>query len=174
MPFKMTEAIEILERTPQTLKHLLSGLSEGWLTCNEGEETWNAQEVIDHLIEGEKTNWMTRLTFISNEGGSNKPFPAFDRYSHLGRTSEESIEDKLLEFDMLRTRNITGLKELMDSEAKLEQTGTHLAFGTVTASELIATWAVHDLTHIAQIVRIMAKRYDSDVGPWKEYLGILK
>jgi hypothetical protein len=173
MSFKMTEAIEILERTPQTLKHLLSGLSDGWLNCNEGAETWNAKEVIDHLIEGEKHNWMARLTFILNEG-EHKPFPAFNRYSHLGRAPEESIEEKLVEFNLLRTHNLTKLKRIIDSEAKLEQTGTHPAFGTVAASELIATWAVHDLTHIAQIVRIMAKRYDSDVGPWKEYLGILK
>ncbi|MDG0874244.1 DinB family protein [Paenibacillus thiaminolyticus] len=173
MSFKMTEAIEVLERTPQTLECFLSGLSEGWLQGNEGDGTWNASEVIEHLIEGEKQNWMPRLEFILREG-EGTPFPPFDRYSHLHDKHERSMEHKLLEFRSIRAQNIGRLKELMETEAQLELSGFHPAFGVVKIRELIATWAVHDLTHMAQIVRVMAKRYSTDVGPWIEYLGILK
>lgn len=172
MNFSMKEAIEVLERTPQTLEHFLSGLSEGWLQCNEGEGTWNATEVIEHLIEGEKHNWLPRLEMILQEGES-KPFPPFDRFSHLQETSERSIEQKLLEFKTIRAQNITTLQTLIDPELHLELTGSHPAFGQVKLRELLATWVAHDLTHITQIVRVMAERYRTDVGPWSEYLGIL-
>jgi hypothetical protein len=173
MHFNMKEAIEVLERTPQTLEYFLSGLSEGWIRCNEGEGTWNVLEVIEHLIEGEKSNWITRVEFILQEGIS-QPFPSFDRYSHLNEMSEWSIDQKLLEFKVIRTQNISKLKVLIDPELHLELTGSHPVFGAVKIRELLSTWVVHDLTHIAQIVRVIAERYRADVGPWKEYLGILK
>jgi hypothetical protein len=173
MNFNIEEAIEVLERTPRTLASFLSGLSEGWLQCNEGEGTWNASEVIEHLIEGEKTNWIPRLEFILQEGES-QPFPPFDRFSHLKGKTERSIEEKLLEFKTLRAQNITKLKVLIEPELHLELTGSHPAFGQVKLRELLSAWVVHDLTHIAQIVRVMAERYRADVGPWIEYLGILK
>jgi hypothetical protein len=173
MDFKVKEAIEVLERTPQTLECFLAGLSNSWLECNEGEGTWNVTEVIEHLIEGEKNNWIPRLEWILQEGGS-KPFPPFDRYSHLNQRSEQSIESKLQEFITIRTLNISKLKDLVEPGVHLDRTGTHPALGIVKVSELLATWAVHDLTHIAQIVRVMAVRYSADVGPWKDYLGILQ
>lgn len=173
MNFHLKEAIEVLERTPQTLEYFLSGLSDGWLQCNEGKGTWNATEVIEHLIEAEKNNWIPRLEFILQEG-ENNPFPAFDRYAHLHDKSKKSIEQKLLDFKTIRTRNIDKLKMLIESKSHLELTGFHPAFGVVKARELISTWVVHDLTHIAQIVRVMAERYRADVGPWIAYLGILK
>jgi hypothetical protein len=173
MNFTMKEAIEVLERTPQSLEYFLSGLSGGWLQCNEGEGTWNVSEVIEHLIEAEKNNWIPRLEMILQEGES-KPFPPFDRYAHLNEKSKESIEQKLLEFKTIRTHNITKLKVLIQPELHLEWTGSHPAFGAVKVRELLSTWVVHDLTHMAQIVRVMAERYRADVGPWKEYLGILK
>ncbi|USG68102.1 DinB family protein [Brevibacillus ruminantium] len=172
MNFQLAEAVEVLERTPQSLESLLSGLSEGWLHCNEGEGTWTVTEVIDHLIESEKTNWIPRLEMILQDG-ERTPFPPFDRFSHLKEPSETSIEQKLLSFQTLRSENISKLKELVQPELHLELTGTHPAFGVVKLSELLATWVVHDLTHMAQIVRVMAVRYRTDVGPWKEYLGIL-
>ncbi|TMV49678.1 DinB family protein [Paenibacillus mesophilus] len=172
MNFNLKEAIEVLERTPQSLELFASGLSDGWLQCNEGEGTWNVAEVIDHLIEGEKHNWIPRLEFLLQEGES-KPFPPFDRYAHLNESSERSIEQKLLELKTIRARNIAKLKALVESEAHLELTGSHPAFGTVKARELLSTWVVHDLTHMAQIVRVMAERYRADVGPWKQYLGLL-
>ncbi|SFA73129.1 DinB superfamily protein [Cohnella sp. OV330] len=171
MIFDMEEAVAILSRTPQTLASLLSGLPEGWVSCNEGEGTWNADEVVGHLIEGEKTNWIPRLAFILREGES-KPFPAFDRHAHLNAESR-TTERKLEEFAGLRTRSIESLRALIDRDELLERTGSHPAFGTVKARELVSAWVVHDLTHLAQIVRTMAQRYKSDVGPWVQYLGIL-
>ncbi|MFZ3579496.1 DinB family protein [Virgibacillus sp. DJP39] len=173
MNFNLNEAIEILDRTPKTLDYFLSGLSDQWLQCNEGEETWNVYEVIDHLIEGEKNNWIPRLEAILQEGDS-KLFPPFDRYSHLNRNTVEPIKRRLLEFSSIRKLNTTKLTILVEPELHLERTGVHPAFGSVKLRELLSTWVVHDLTHISQIVRIMAERYRDDVGPWKEYLGILK
>lgn len=173
MNFKLDEAIEILERTPLTLEQFLSGLSEEWVHCNEGEGTWNAFEVINHLIEAEKHNWLLRLEVMLQEG-ENKSFPPFDRYSHLKQTNETSIQHKLIEFKNLRLENIKKLKNLIGNEENLEMTASHPEFGVVKVRELISTWTVHDLTHIAQIVRVMANRYQTDVGPWQEYLGILK
>lgn len=173
MNFTMKEAIEVLERTPRALDFFLSGLSEGWLRCNEGEGTWNASEVVDHLIEGEKTNWIPRLEFLLREGDS-KPFPPFDRFAHLKEGAANTIEQKLHAFKTIRTQNIAKLRELIGSDERLERTGFHPAFGAVKARELISTWVAHDLTHMAQIVRVMAERYRADVGPWVQFLGILK
>lgn len=175
MNFNLKEAIEVLERTPGTIEHFLTGLSQGWLQCHEGEGTWNVAEVVDHLIEGEITNWIPRLEIILGDD-ENKTFPEFDRFSHLKRNSERTMEEKLAEFKHLRSENVLKLKGLLgsDAESKLEMTGTHPAFGEVKLRELISTWVVHDLTHIAQIVRVMAKRYREDVGPWVAYLGVLK
>ncbi|CAH0121904.1 hypothetical protein PAE9249_04439 [Paenibacillus sp. CECT 9249] len=173
MNFHMNEAIEVLERTPQTLEYFLTGLSDGWLQCNEGEGTWNVTEVIEHLIEGEKNNWIPRLEWILKVG-EDQPFPPFDRYAHLQESSDRSTAQRLLEFKTIRAQNIAKLKELVDPESHLELTGSHPAFGVVKVRELLSTWVAHDLTHIAQIVRVMAKRYKADVGPWIEYLGILK
>jgi len=173
MNFNLLEAIEVLERTPKSLEAFLSGLSESWLQCNEGEGTWNATEVVEHLIEAEKTNWIPRLETILKHG-ENKPFPDFDRFSHLKEKPQGTIKDKLMEFKTLRNENIAKLRSLVQLEAEFELTGIHPAFGAVKLRELISTWVVHDLTHIAQIVRVMAKRYSKDVGPWVEYLSILK
>lgn len=173
MNFKLEEAIEILERTPKSLETFLSGLSEGWLQCNEGEGTWNAQEVIGHLIEAEKNNWIPRLETIL-QAGEDKSFPPFDRFAHLRQMSESSLDQKFLEFKVIRSENIATLKSLENLETHFELTGIHPEFGPVKLRELLSTWVVHDLTHIAQIVRIMAERYRQDVGPWAEYLGVLK
>ncbi|WP_430786666.1 DinB family protein [Virgibacillus flavescens] len=173
MNFNLNEAIEILERTPATLEQLLSGLSEGWLQCNEGDGTWNTYEVIDHLIECEKNNWIPRLESILNEGEP-KQFPPFDRYAHLKNKTKLSIDQRLADIKAIRTQNISTIEELIDPNVHLEQKGLHPAFGAVKVRELLSTWAVHDLTHINQIVRIMAERYRLDVGPWQDYLGILK
>ncbi|MFB5660955.1 DinB family protein [Alteribacillus sp. HJP-4] len=172
MNFTMEEAIEILERTPNALEGLLSGVSEGWIECREGKDTWNAADVVEHLIEAEKYNWIPRMEFLLKEG-EQKPFPAFDRFSHLEKPARP-IEQQLLEFKSVRAQNLARLKELIDPAVHLELTGFHPAFGAVKGRELISTWVVHDLTHLAQITRVMAKRYREDVGPWEEYLGILK
>ncbi|WP_335871134.1 DinB family protein [Bacillus sp. 2205SS5-2] len=173
MNFNISEAMEILERTPQSLKYLLSGLSEEWLETNEGEGTWTVIEVIDHLIEAEKTNWIPRIEMILNED-SDSVFPPFDRFSHLKDHLESTLEQKFMKFKALRKRNLQVLKELIDQEINFEHRAIHPALGVVTLRELLSTWVVHDLTHTSQIVRVMAMRYSDDVGPWKEYLRILK
>ncbi|MED1798544.1 DinB family protein [Brevibacillus porteri] len=172
MNFNLDEAIEVLERMPQALESLLTGLSDGWLLHNEGDGTWHTTEVIEHLTLAEKTNWLPRLEIILQKGES-KPFPPFDRYAHLQEASVRSLEQKLLEFKTIRAENIARLRTLVEPEKHLELTGLHPAFGVVKVRELLSTWVVHDLTHTAQIVRVMAKRYTTDVGPWSEYLGIL-
>jgi hypothetical protein len=173
MNMKLEEAIEVLVRTPQMLDVFLSGLSKPWLNGDEGEGTWNVSEVVEHLIEAEKTNWIPRLEMMLTPD-ENKPFPPFDRYSHLRAQSERTIEESLLEFKRLRITNVEKLQALVIPEVHFDWTGSHPAFGEVKIRELLSTWVVHDLTHIAQIVRVMAVRYKEDVGPWKEYLGILK
>lgn len=171
MNFDLNEAVNLLERTPQTLTSFLSGLSEGWLTCYEGENTWNVSQIIDHLIEGEKHNWIPRLEYILREG-ERQNFPAFDRFSHL-EAQERPIETKLEEFKTVRAQSLTQLKKRVDPNLHLEIMGSHPAFGQVKVRELLSAWVVHDLTHLSQIVRVMANRYKDDVGPWIEYLGIL-
>lgn len=173
MNFNIHEAIEILERTPQTLELFLSDLSDAWLQCNEGEGSWNATQVIDHLIEGERTNWIPRLECILQEG-ENQVFPPFDHFAHLKESASSSLEAKFLEFKSIRSENITIIKNLIVHDDQLQLTGLHPEFGKVKARELISTWVVHDLTHISQIVRLMAQRYRADVGPWEAYLGVLK
>ncbi|GIO14057.1 hypothetical protein J19TS2_36120 [Cohnella xylanilytica] len=172
MNFNLKEAIEVLERTPRALGAMLSGLSEGWLRCDEGEGTWNPSEVIDHLIEGEKTNWVPRLAFILKEG-EGKPFPAFDRFAHLKEKSGRTIEERLEEFAAVRAASLATLKELVGSEETLERTGLHPTLGVLKVRELLSAWVAHDLTHTAQIVRAMAGRYREDVGPMIVNLSIL-
>lgn len=173
MNFTLEESIEILERTPDTISSLTTGLSDDWIYINEGSGTWTVPEVIDHLIEADRTNWLSRLTHILEEGET-KPFPAFDRFAHLQGSPPESIQQKLNQFSTTRKESLATLKHLNLTNEQLETTGAHPAFGVVKARELLATWAIHDLTHISQIVRIMANRYREDVGPWKEYLSVLK
>ncbi|RNF39002.1 DinB family protein [Planococcus salinus] len=171
MQFTVEEAMEVLERTPRTLQYFLSGLSDSWLQSNEGEGTWNPSQVVGHLIEGEKNDWISRMEIILKEG-ENKVFPPFDRQAHLTEP-EKPLDQKLEIFQELRAENIRKLKSYLNEESQLELTGQHPEFGQVTLRELLSTWVVHDLTHIAQIVRVMAERYRQDVGPWKAYLGIL-
>lgn len=171
MNFNLKEAIEILDRTPNTIEYFLTGLSDEWINCNEGEGSWNAIEVIAHLIECEKNNWIPRIEAILKD--KNQSFPPFNRYAHLNKP-ERMLDPMLSEFKSIRIQNINNLKILVDSETQLELTGMHPEFGAVKLRELISTWVVHDLTHINQIMRVMAERYRTDVGPWIEYLSILK
>jgi hypothetical protein len=171
--FELGEAMEILDRTPGTLSFLLSGLSDRWLDAHEGEDTWTPIQVLDHLIEAEKSNWIPRLELMIRHGEA-ATFPPFDRYAHLTKQSESSLNSKLLEFQKLRRLNLTRLQEFVKTDEQLALQGRHPQFGTVKVRELLSTWVVHDLTHMYQILRIMAKRYKQDVGPWIEYLRILK
>lgn len=172
MNFDVDRSIEILERTPRTLECLLDGISGEWSRSTEGPNTWSAYDVVGHLIHGEKTDWMPRLTIILS-GEPGKTFPPFDRFAQFKDSAGKSIQKLLEEFRDLRRANISALRAQRLTAAHLKQTGVHPALGPVTLEQLLATWVVHDLDHIAQIARAMAARYASDVGPWKEYLKIL-
>ncbi|WP_304237120.1 DinB family protein [Jiulongibacter sediminis] len=173
MNFDLQKTVEILERTPQTLQVLLGGISEDWTHENEGEGTWSAKEIISHLILGERTDWIPRLKIIFSDR-PDKTFEPFDMEAHLDYAKTYSLESLLAEFQSLRNQNIETLKSLKITEENLDQIGIHPALGKATARELLATWTVHDLGHISQIGRVMAKQYRTEVGPWTAYAGILK
>lgn len=172
MNFHFDEAINILERTPRLLISHVSGLPGAWLLCNEGEGTWTVTEVIDHLIEAERKNWIPRLETILREEGST--IPNFDRFAHLEHAADAPIDAKLIELNELRCRNLEQLRKRINPSTDLEKVGVHPSLGVVRVRELLSTWVVHDFTHVTQIFRIMSNRYREDVGPWKEYLGILQ
>lgn len=173
MIFEINQSIEILKRTPLILESLLSGLPDQWLRSNEGENTWSPYDIVGHLIHGEKTDWIPRTKIILS-GSGNNTFESFDRFAQLNENQERSIEELLKEFKVIRDKNLKELKTLQINDSKLTAKGMHPELGEVNLKQLLSTWVVHDLGHISQITRIMAKQYKSEVGPWIEYLGILK
>jgi hypothetical protein len=170
--FNLDNSIAVLERTPGVLKTLLIGLSTNWTRPNEGPGTWSAFDVVGHLIDGEETNWMTRARVILSESPVRR-FTPFDRARHLGANTERTLNELLDRFADLRARNLVELRALDLTPAHLKLTGEHPEFGTVTLEQLLSTWVAHDLGHIGQIVRVMAKQYKEAVGPWEAYLPIL-
>lgn len=173
MNFQLDLALEVLQNTPPTLRTLLSGLSAPWLFTNEGSETWSPFDVIGHLIHGEKTDWIPRLKIIL-EYGEARPFDPFDRVAFFEESKGKTPAELLDTFAALRANNLQILKALHLKPNAFALQGTHPAFGAVTVQQLLASWVVHDLGHIRQIARTMAKQYAQDVGPWKEYLSILQ
>ena len=171
--FSLEKSLEILERTPDVLDAMLRGLSEEWINNNEGGETWSPFDVMGHLIHGESTDWVARMEIILSNS-SKKTFTKFDRFAQFEESEGKSMEQLLDEFKTVREKNFGILKSKNLSEKDLNRTGIHPVFGDVTLRQLIATWAVHDLNHIAQISRVMAGQYKIEVGPWVEYLRILK
>ena len=173
MTFELDQAVDILGRTPLVLKSLLKGISSDWIMHNEGENTWSPYEVVGHLIHGEKTDWIPRARIILSDK-VDKTFEPFDRFAQNNDDPSRSIEDLLVEFKVLREANIKELKSFMIDESTLQKTGIHPELGEANLKQLLSTWVVHDLGHIAQITRVMAKQYKDEVGVWQEYLGILK
>lgn len=173
MKFKITQAIEILERTPSTLGTLLDGLSEEWTENNEGEESWSPYDVVGHLIHGEKTDWIKRLEIVLADGG-NKIFEPFDRFAQFEESKGKTLNQLLAEFKDIRTENLQYLKSKNLNGNDFYKKGIHPALGEATLENLLSTWVVHDLNHLSQISRVMAKQYKDSVGPWVEYLPILK
>ncbi|MGM7701484.1 DinB family protein [Pseudalkalibacillus sp. Hm43] len=171
MNFDLKEAKEILRNTPNVLASLLSGLSENWIRTDEGKDTWSPFDVVGHLIDGERRDWLERVQIIRSQG-DNLEFQPFDRFEHLTRNKDRSLEELLEEFRRLRDQNLNEIDSI-SNVAELELKGIHPAFGEVSLHQLLSTWVVHDLNHISQITRVMANRYTQDVGPWKEYLRIL-
>lgn len=173
MEFNLDHSLEILERTPNVLEALLDGLSEVWTHQNEGGESWSAFDVLGHLIHGEKTDWIPRMQHILHHG-DRLAFAPFDRFAQFEESKGQTLRQLLQEFTRLRQENLCTLKNTKLDERALNFEGLHPALGKVTLRQLLATWAVHDLGHIHQITRVMAKQYQSEVGPWIAYLGVLK
>jgi uncharacterized damage-inducible protein DinB len=172
MTFDLKEARAVLERTPATLDQLLRGLPEPWLTCAEGPDTWSPRDVVAHLAELEDQDWMGRVRTIV-EFGESRPFTPIQRDAFLERFRGQSVAQLLGAFAERRRRNLADLDRLGLTADHFARRGRHPDFGPVTLAQLLATWAVHDLAHVGQIVRVMAKRYDQAVGPWRQYLPIL-
>lgn len=172
MQRNLQDTILLLSRTPAALDALLRDLPETWTLRNEGEKTWSAFDVLGHLIHGERTDWMPRAKMILQFGES-KAFEPFDRWAQERESRGKSLAQLLDEFARLRSESLNELRALNLKPEDLERRGHHPALGAVTLSQLLATWAAHDLTHLHQISRVMAHQYREAVGPWSPYLGVL-
>jgi len=173
MQFKLAETTQLLGRTPATLTALVGGMPESWLKCTEGAGTWSAYDVVGHLIHGEMTDWIPRARMIL-EHGESKAFEPFDRVAMFRDDQTRPINALLDQFAFMRGENIAILNNLKLTDNDLARRGTHPELGTVTLGQLLSTWVVHDMTHVAQVARVSAKQYCHEVGPWKEYLSIRK
>jgi len=170
--FRLDDALAILERTPATLTSLLTGLPDVWVRATEGEGTWSPYDVVGHLIHGERTDWIPRARHIL--AGESRSFETFDRMAQFTESQGKSLGDLLEIFADLRRANIATLEAMNLGSEDLDRGGLHPELGAVTLSQLLATWVVHDLDHLAQISRTMAKAYSTDTGPWSAYLSILR
>lgn len=169
---RLEEAVAILERTPAAVGALLDGAPETFVRATEGEGTWSPYDVVGHLVSGERTDWMERARHILS--GDTRPFTPFNRTAQFDESAGKTLVELLGEFTELRGRNVAGLLALNLGEGDLLRTGRHPDFGEVTLGQLLAAWVVHDLDHVAQIARTMAKVYADAVGPWAAYLSILR
>ena len=171
-PFVLEEAIAILSRTPTTLDALLRGLPDGWIAANEGGDTWSPFDVIGHLIHGERTDWMPRARIILGRGET-QPFETFDRRAQFEESRGQTLGSLLDELASLRANNLRDLASLQLTDADLDRRGRHPQLGVVTLRQLLATWVAHDLDHVMQISRVLARQYADEVGPWRAYLRII-
>lgn len=171
-PFVMEEAAAILERTPAALDALLRGLPDGLIAAHEGGETWSPFDVVGHLVHGERTDWMRRARIILEQGDA-RTFDPFDRFAQFRDSEGKTLAELLDEFAALRRANLEALAALRLSETDLDRRGRHPEFGTVTLRQLLATWVAHDLDHLFQISRVLARQYADEVGPWRAYLRVV-
>ncbi|HWR14400.1 MAG TPA: DinB family protein [Terriglobales bacterium] len=173
MKHNLEDTIALLSRTPAALNVLLRDLPESWTHRAEGEGTWSAFDILGHLVHGERTDWVPRTKRIL-ESGESVPFDKFDRLAQFKESQGKSLPQLLDEFSALRSESLKTLRSLNLTAADMERRGTHQAFGAVTLSQLLATWAAHDLTHLHQLSRVMAHQYRETVGPWTAFLGVLQ
>ena len=169
---RLEEAVAVLERTPAAVGALLDGLPETWLRATEGERSWSPYDVVGHLVHGDRADWPGRARHILS--GDPSPFTPFDRGAQFRESEGKSLGELLAEFGELRGRNLAELRSMNLGADDLRRTGRHPDFGEVTLGQLLAAWVVHDLDHVAQIARTMAKVYTDAVGPWAAYLSILR
>lgn len=170
--FELDDALVLLERTPRVLRAWLDGLPARWLHAREGPGSWSPHEVVGHLVHGERTDWMPRLRQML-EGRGDRPFEPFDREAMLGTSDDPETADLLDELAGLRERNLAALRQLAPGPTEQRLPGTHPELGPVNVRQLLSTWVTHDLTHLSQIARVMARQYRHEVGPWRAYLPLL-
>jgi uncharacterized damage-inducible protein DinB len=171
-PFALDEAVAILRRTPAVLDALLRDLPDGWTAANEGSGTWSPFDVVGHLIHGERTDWIGRARIIL-EQGDQRAFDTFDRFAQFELSRGRTLASLLDEFAAARQESLRALEALALRDADLDRRGRHPALGSVTLRQLLATWVAHDLDHLAQISRVLARQYSDEVGPWRAYLRII-
>ena len=172
MPFDLIHATDVLRRTPSVLHAMLEDLGDGWTRATEGPDTFSPFDIVGHLIDGEETDWMARARLILARG-DNLRFEPYDRFRHYARNANRSLASLLEEFAERRRANLEQLDSWRLTPAQLDLPGDHPGLGRVTLRQLLAAWVVHDLGHIAQAARVMAKQYRADVGPWVEYLPVV-
>jgi hypothetical protein len=172
MNFNLTEAIALIERTPAALRALLGGLPDAWIAANEGPDTFSAFDNVGHLIHGERADWIPRARIILARGATRR-FDPYDRFAQVRESAGKSMAQLLDELEALRAENVATLRGWNLGARELALEGEHPALGTVTLQQLLATWVAHDLGHVAQTARVLAKHYRSDVGPWRAYLPVL-
>lgn len=172
MDFDLREGIAVLERTPATLRAMLERLPPVWTDATEGPETWSPYVIVGHLIHGERTDWIPRAKIILDQGPQRR-FTPYDRFAQFRESKGKSLEVLLDEFAQLRRDNLTTLRDWQLTDRQLALEGEHPEFGPVTLRQLLATWVAHDLGHIAQTARVMAKQYRDAIGPWRAYLPIM-
>jgi hypothetical protein len=172
MDFDLDSSIDILRRSPATLQALLDGLGEPWIRGIEGPETFSPFDVVGHLIDGEETDWIPRARIVL-ANGPDRRFEPYDRFRHRTRNAGRSLESLLAEFAQLRAANLELLRSWKLTDRELDLPGDHPSLGRVTLRQLLAAWVVHDLGHLAQVARVMAKQYRDEVGPWVPFLPVL-
>lgn len=172
MDYRVDEAVQVLARTPRALSALLDGLPGRWTDGDEGPDTFSPFEVVGHLLHGERSDWIPRVRMIL-EQGEERPFEPFDRFAHRELSRGKTMEQLLADFAAARQENLRALESLHLEDTDLDRTGTHPALGRVTLRQLLAAWVAHDLGHLAQVSRVMAKQYNDEVGPWHEYMPVL-
>jgi hypothetical protein len=172
MQHNLDHTIALLSRTPAALNALLRDLPEEWTRRNEGDGTFSAFDVVGHLIHGDRTDWIPRARVIL-EHGETRPFDKFDRLAQVRESQGKSLSQLLDEFTRVRAEKLTELHGLKLTKQDLERRGSHPSLGAVSLSQLLATWAAHDLTHLHQLSRVMAHQYREAVGPWTRYLGVM-
>jgi hypothetical protein len=172
MDFDLADAVWVLERTPGALKALLGGLPPAWTDATEGPDTWSPYIVAGHLIHGERADWIPRARIILAHGPDRR-FTPVDREAQFRESQGKRLSELLAEFARLRAENLATLEGWTLTDYDLGLEGEHPEFGPVTLRQLLATWVAHDLAHLNQISRVMAKQYKEAVGPWRRYLGVM-
>jgi len=173
MSIPVTDAVNLLQRTPKILRDMLDGLPDHLIHANEGAETWSPYDVVGHLIHGDKTDWIPRLKICLSDSNY-KTFQPFDRFAQFEDSKGKTLQDLLAAFEQIRQESIAALKAMQLTEKDDTRTATHPALGTVTLGQLLTTWVVHDLDHIYQVSRVISHQFKEEVGPWKAYLRIVQ